>query len=57
LIEAYLDPKTKLKDLQKTYGYVNYQALVQAKYNCKKRLKKKVFEILRTLQKTPNSKI
>lgn len=46
LIEAELDTQVRLKDLQQDLGYRNYQALVQAKYNCKKRLVKKVYEIL-----------
>jgi DNA-directed RNA polymerase specialized sigma24 family protein len=50
LIEVDLNPTMKLKDLQATFGYSNYQALVQAKYNCKKRLVKKVYEILATLK-------
>lgn len=45
LIQSEIDPETKLKDLQKQLGFQNYQAIVQAKYNCKKRLIKKVYEI------------
>jgi len=56
LMEADLDPKIQLKSLQETFGYSNYQALVQAKYNCKKRLVKKVYEILHTLQKSSSTK-
>ena len=41
----------KLKDLQDDLGYSNYQALVQAKYNCKKRLVQKVYEVLNNLKK------
>ena len=41
----------KLNDLQQEMGYANYQALVQAKYNCKKKLVKKVFEALTNLKK------
>ncbi|MDO7135437.1 hypothetical protein [Algibacter lectus] len=51
LIEAELDNNIKLKDLQQEMGYNNYQALVQAKYNCKKRLVKKVTEALINLKK------
>jgi len=51
LIEVDLDPDIKLKNLQKTLGYDNYQALVQAKYNCKKRLIKKVYDIIYELKK------
>ena len=50
LIEAELDSQIKLKDLQHDMGYSNYQALVQAKYNCKKRLIKKVYEVLINLK-------
>ncbi len=49
LMEADMDKNTKLKDLQGEMGFTNYQALVQAKYNCKKRLIKKVYEILEEL--------
>ncbi|MBQ4818909.1 hypothetical protein [Aquimarina sp. MMG016] len=45
LMQSEMDPNTKLKDLQRQLGFQNYQALVQAKYNCKKRLIKKVYEI------------
>lgn len=54
LIETDLDKSIKLKDLQQELGYSNYQALVQAKYNCKKRLVKKAFEAL-TYLKNKNS--
>lgn len=50
LIETEIDQNTKLKDLQDTLGYKNYQALVQAKYNCKKRLIKKVYEIMNRMK-------
>ena len=50
LIEAELDSQVKLKDLQNELGFANYQALVQAKYNCKKRLIKKVYEVLEQLK-------
>lgn len=50
LIEAELDDSIRLKDLQDDLGYSNYQALVQAKYNCKKRLVKKVYETLTNLK-------
>ncbi|GAA4277409.1 hypothetical protein [Aquimarina mytili] len=46
LIENELDSNQQLKDLQEEFGYNNYQALVQAKYNCKKRLVRKVYEII-----------
>ncbi|WP_139062490.1 RNA polymerase sigma factor [Aquimarina megaterium] len=49
LMQTEIDSDTKLKDLQEQLGYVNYQALVQAKYNCKKRLIKKVYEIFEQL--------
>lgn len=51
LIEAELDKQVKLKDLQDELGYHNYQSLVQAKYNCKKRLAKMVFGVLKELKK------
>ncbi len=50
LIENELNPNIQLKDLQNELGYSNYQALVQAKYNCKKRLIKKVYEVLEKLK-------
>jgi len=50
LIEAELYETILLKDLQKDLGFGNYQALVQAKYNCKKKLVKKVYEALITLK-------
>ncbi len=50
LIEAVLDTSIRLKDLQSSLGFNNYQALVQAKYNCKKRLIKKVYEALTHLK-------
>ena len=46
LIEAELDTQIRLKDLQHELGFTNYQALVQAKYNCKKKLTQKVSEII-----------
>lgn len=46
LMETEFDNDLKLKDLQDDLGFTNYQALVQAKYNCKKRLIKKVHEFL-----------
>lgn len=45
LMQSEIDPNIRLKDLQKSLGFNNYQALVQAKYNCKKRLIKKVYEV------------
>ncbi|MEW7280328.1 hypothetical protein ABW636_17185 [Aquimarina sp. 2201CG1-2-11] len=51
LIENELDINTPLKELQETLGYDTYQALVQAKYNCKKRLIKKVYEVLEKIKK------
>ncbi len=50
LMEAELDNTIRLKDLQEELGFGNYQALVQAKYNCKKRLVQKVYEALNTLK-------
>lgn len=50
LMQYETNPEIKLKDLQQELGFKNYQALVQAKYNCKKRLMKKVFEIFNQLK-------
>lgn len=50
LLETELDKEIRLKDLMEELGYSNYQALVQAKYNCKKRLIKKVKEVLSILK-------
>ncbi len=50
LIENEMDTDMQLKDLQEEFGYTNYQALVQAKYNCKKRLIRKVYEALEKLK-------
>lgn len=50
LMENELDKEIKLKYLMDELGYANYQALVQAKYNCKKRLIKKVSEVLSKLK-------
>ncbi|WP_108867209.1 RNA polymerase sigma factor [Aquimarina aquimarini] len=51
LLENDMDHQVQLKDLQQELGYTNYQALVQAKYNCKKRLIQKVYEALEKLKK------
>lgn len=50
LLETDLNPEMKLKELQERLGYINYQALVQAKYNCKKKLIQKVFKALNNLK-------
>ncbi len=50
LMELEFDKEIKIKDLMVKYEYSNYQALVQAKYNCKKRLVKKVIEVLKGLK-------
>ena len=55
LIEIELDGEIRLKDVMEELGYSNYQALVQAKYNCKKRLIKKVIEVLNTLKTEKNN--
>lgn len=39
----YLMDGKKLKDIWEQLGYKNYQGIVQAKYNCKKELKRKFF--------------
>ncbi len=57
LIENELNRDQRLKDLQEELGYSNYQALVQAKYNCKKRLVKKVYEVIEKLQENQKEKM
>ncbi len=52
LIEYKLTPKTDFKELQQKLGYVSYNALTQAMYNCKKRLAKKVVEKFVILRET-----
>ncbi|WP_152537442.1 sigma-70 RNA polymerase sigma factor region 4 domain-containing protein [Aquimarina pacifica] len=51
LIESQLAQGVNQKELQNELGYTTYQALMQAKYNCKKRLVKKVIEKLEILKK------
>ncbi|MGD1847165.1 MAG: hypothetical protein ACFB10_17380 [Salibacteraceae bacterium] len=43
IIELHLVQGRKLKSLWKELGYESYQAIVQAKYNCKKRLSNYIF--------------
>ncbi len=50
LMENEFDKNRQLKDLQEELGYTNYQALVQAKYNCKKRLIQKVYKAMENIQ-------
>ncbi len=50
LLETELDSDKSLKDLQGELGFVSYQAVVQAKYNCKKKLVKEVFTVLNKLK-------
>ncbi|MCK8524363.1 hypothetical protein M0D21_22485 [Aquimarina sp. D1M17] len=50
LMENELENDTSLKELQLQLGFTNYQALVQAKYNCKKRLVRMVYLILEELK-------
>ncbi len=57
LIENELDSDRQLKDLQEEFGYNNYQALVQAKYNCKKRLILKVYEVITQLKNQKKLKV
>lgn len=57
LIENELDNDKQLKDLQEEFGYSNYQALVQAKYNCKKRLIQKVYEVIIQLKNQKKLKV
>jgi len=49
LIESELN-NIQLKDLQQQMGFPNYQAIAQAKYNCKKRLVKEVYQVLKKLK-------
>lgn len=53
LMETELNDQIKLKDLQNDLGFTNYQAVVQAKYNCKKRLIQKTHEFLMDLKTNP----
>ncbi len=46
LFEQHIERGIALKDLEKPLGYPSYQAIVQAKYNCKKRLIARVFQLL-----------
>ncbi|WP_282089705.1 RNA polymerase sigma factor [Aquimarina algiphila] len=57
LIENELNNDRKLKDLQEELGFKNYQALVQAKYNCKKRLVRKVYEVIEKLEEKQKTKM
>ncbi len=57
LIENELNDDRKLKDLQEELGFKNYQALVQAKYNCKKRLVRKVYEVIEKLEENQKTKM
>ena len=51
LVESQFDKDANLKELQRELGFPTYQSLVQAKYNCKKRLIKKVMEKMNLLKK------
>ena len=51
LIEISMDNSVKLMDCMESLGYKTYQALIQAKYNCKKKLIKEVFNALTELKK------
>ena len=46
LMELSMNTSVKLIDHVEPLGYDTYQALIQAKYNCKKRLIKEVFNAL-----------
>ena len=46
LMELSMDTSIKLVDCVELLGYETYQALIQAKYNCKKKLIKEVFNAL-----------
>lgn len=52
LMELSMDASVKLVDCLEILGFETYQALVQAKYNCKKRLTKEVFIAYYKLKKT-----
>ena len=45
-----VDNSTKLVDYFESLGFETYQALIQAKYNCKKRLIKEVYRALSNLK-------
>lgn len=51
LMELSMDASIKLIDCMESLGYETYQALIQAKYNCKKRLIKEVFIALEELKR------
>lgn len=51
LMELSMDASVKLIDCMESLGYETYQALIQAKYNCKKRLIKEVFNALNTIKR------
>lgn len=50
LMELSMDSSIKLIDCMQSLGYETYQSLIQAKYNCKKRLIKEVFIALNKLK-------
>lgn len=50
LIELGLSREKKLIDVMADLGYMSYQAIVQAKYNCRKRLVKEVFKVFNELK-------
>lgn len=51
LMELSMDTSIKLIDCMESLGYETYQALIQAKYNCKKKLIKEVFTALSELKR------
>ena len=51
LMELSMDASIKLIDCMELLGYETYQALIQAKYNCKKKLIKEVFTALSELKR------
>ncbi|MEM9546276.1 MAG: hypothetical protein AAGA77_09885 [Bacteroidota bacterium] len=52
LLLMSMDASIKLIDHQKRLGYATYQAMIQAKYNCKKRLIKEVMKAMDDLKKS-----
>lgn len=56
LFEHHIDKGISLKELVDPLGYPSYQAIVQAKYNCKKRLIAQVFRMMQYEKAIPHQK-
>jgi hypothetical protein len=54
LMKLSMDTSIKLIDCMEFLGYETYQGLIQAKYNCKKKLIKEVFKALSDIKKNYN---